>query len=122
MPDFFDDSAFDGEVDWVADEAAGIDTRTRMEYGKVYRKLDQSYCSSCGVDSVIRNDLVNVLRRNSAMELGQGWSLCPEHFAKWSGREELTEAEQIANRKNLQATVCMTCYTQRSASGACLCD
>ena len=50
MHGFFDatHSEFDGEDDWLADEAAGIDTRIRMEYDKVYRKLDPSYCSSCG--------------------------------------------------------------------------
>lgn len=33
MPELFDatHSEFDGEVDWTADGAAGIDTRVRME-------------------------------------------------------------------------------------------
>ena len=36
-----------------------------MEYGKVYRKLDTFYCSSCGIGTVQRNDPVSVLSRNS---------------------------------------------------------
>ncbi len=115
-------SQFDGEVDWAADGAVGIDTRTKMEYGKVYRRLDTAYCSSCGIDTVERNDLVSVLRRNSGTALGQGWTMCPDHFANWSGREELTEAEQQANRRNLLTAVCPSCSTLRSVSGACLCS
>jgi len=123
MPDFVDafHSEFDGEVDWVADAASGVDTRAKMEFGKVYWKLDTSYCSSCGIGTVQRSDLVSILRRNSGTPLGHGWAMCPDHFAKWSGREELSEAEQQANHRNLLATVCPSCFTQRSASGACLC-
>jgi hypothetical protein len=114
-------SGIDGEVDWAADGAVGIDTRTKMEYGKVYRRLDTAYCSSCGIDTVQRSDLTCVLRRNSG-PLGHGWTMCPDHFAKWSGREELTQAQQQANHRKLVATVCPSCFTRRSVSGACLCS
>lgn len=74
-------SEADGELDWVADGAAGIDTRTKMEYAKVYRKLDTSYCSACGVGTVRRNDLVSILRRNSGPPLGQKRAMCPDTSA-----------------------------------------
>ncbi len=77
-----------------------------MEYGKVYRKLDISYCSSCGIGTVQRNDLVSILRRNSGTRSAKDGPCAPISFATWSGREELTDAEQQANHRNLLATVC----------------
>jgi hypothetical protein len=74
---------FSGSIDWTADEKAGIDTRVRMEHGLFYKETDRNYCSSCGINSLKRSDLVTVLRRVDGNARGHGWSYCPKHLAEW---------------------------------------
>lgn len=91
-----DSSAFSlsaGDIDWAADDAAGINTRARMEYGKVYRRVGTTCCSRCGVNSAQRSDLAAVLIQGGGDQGAMGPALCPEHLERWlKHRDGFTQA------------------------------